>query len=171
MASKFLSNLPSKKSDSFAVLEQDSSARLIQKPKTYCPTHDTRPPPNQVIETETTDILLRQFLKNNRVAQQKKAGASSLPSKKGLEKGKGRKAGNEEQDGLQNAKGKGEKRSHSFQPNKNSGDSSYEKSCGGGKPAYSSSEEVNPPPGIQRETGEKDGCSDGQKKKKKKRNR
>mmetsp|Transcript_28066 Transcript_28066/g.36777 ORF Transcript_28066/g.36777 Transcript_28066/m.36777 type:complete len:131 (-) Transcript_28066:184-576(-) len=79
MAASFLKNLPSHKADSFSKIDkQQLSKPLIQQPESYCPTHDTSAPVNQVIETEATNILLRQFIKSKESQSEKKSGSVAL---------------------------------------------------------------------------------------------
>mmetsp|Transcript_48934 Transcript_48934/g.81425 ORF Transcript_48934/g.81425 Transcript_48934/m.81425 type:complete len:119 (-) Transcript_48934:343-699(-) len=90
-AMSFLSALPSFNKANFSLMRTtDPSRPSSHSPLVYCPTHETSPPPNQVITTEKTNILLRQFsaLSDKSHAKQKRAHADANPEEDSTERPK-----------------------------------------------------------------------------------
>jgi len=71
-AMAFLSNLPSFNKENFSTKHSvpKTQKTTIQSPAQYLPTHDTSPPPDQVISTERTNLLLR-YLNNKQLSGRK----------------------------------------------------------------------------------------------------
>uniref|UniRef100_A0A7S0Q2S0 DET1- and DDB1-associated protein 1 domain-containing protein n=1 Tax=Coccolithus braarudii TaxID=221442 RepID=A0A7S0Q2S0_9EUKA len=77
-----LANLPSS-SRRFSQLKQPTEWSRVSVPVTYYPTHEhTQPPPDQVVATEKTNILLRQFqqLAKAKRERQKRSASEQPPA-------------------------------------------------------------------------------------------
>mmetsp|Transcript_29390 Transcript_29390/g.94485 ORF Transcript_29390/g.94485 Transcript_29390/m.94485 type:complete len:106 (-) Transcript_29390:215-532(-) len=60
--SALLSGLPVRDANAFAQRKLDAASFPVTEAPTYLATHDrTSPPPDQVVGTETTNIILRHF--------------------------------------------------------------------------------------------------------------
>ncbi|KAJ7537973.1 hypothetical protein O6H91_11G030000 [Diphasiastrum complanatum] len=83
-----LGDWPSYNPQNFSQLRpSDPSHPLQLSPVTYCATHNrTIPPPDQVISTEVTNILLRQFYRRGEAKASTKRSAVDSPSSEHINK-------------------------------------------------------------------------------------